>query len=461
MLSFLSRAFRLRLPLALTLCAALVLPPVSPAMAQRGISVVRDAEIEALVYDYARPVLEAAGLGRSGIEIILVNDPSFNAFVLGRRIFINTGALLMAETPNEIIGVLAHEAGHIAGGHQQRLREQLSRAQTMAVIATLLGAGAAAAGAATGSGELAQGGAGIATGGAEIARRSLLAYQRTEEMTADRSAITYLERTGQSARGMLKTFERLAGSMALAGVRVDPYQISHPMPRERIANLETLAHNSPHFGRADPPALQQRHELMRAKISAYTQGHAAARRLFGRDQRGLAALYADAIGTMLSGNARAALPKIDALIKAAPGNPYFHEMRGETLIKAGRPAEAAQAFATALRHDPRKSGIIQIGYGQALLATGKPDQVRKAVSELKSGLSRAKDYAAGYRYLAQAHGQLGDIGEAELATAEGHFHSGNIRDARIFAARAQQKLAKGTPSWTRAQDIINYRQAGR
>jgi predicted Zn-dependent protease len=136
-------------------------------------------------------------------------------------------------------------------------------------------------------------------------------------------------------------------------------------------------------------------------------------------------------------------------------------MRGETLIKAGRPAEAAQAFATALRHDPRKSGIIQIGYGQALLATGKPDQVRKAVSELKSGLSRAKDYAAGYRYLAQAHGQLGDIGEAELATAEGHFHSGNIRDARIFAARAQQKLAKGTPSWTRAQDIINYRQAGR
>jgi predicted Zn-dependent protease len=461
MLSFLSRAFRLRLPLALTLCAALVLPPVSPAMAQRGISVVRDAEIEALVYDYARPVLEAAGLGRSGIEIVLVNDPSFNAFVAGRRIFINTGALLMAETPNEIIGVLAHEAGHIAGGHQQRLREQLSRAQTMAVIATLLGAGAAAAGAATGTGGLAQGGAGIATSGAEIARRSLMAYQRTEEMTADRSAITYLERTGQSARGMLATFERLGRSMALAGVRVDPYQISHPMPRERIANLETLARASRYFERADPPALQQRHDLMRAKIAAYTQGHAAARRIFGRDQRSAAALYADAIGTMLSGNARSALPKIDALVKAAPQNPYFHEMRGEALIKAGRPAEAAQAFATALRHDPRKSGIIQIGYGQALLATGKPDQVRKAVEALKSGLSRAKDYAAGYRYLAQAYGQLGDVGEAELATAEGHYHSGKIRDARIFAARAQQKLPKGTPSWTRAQDIINARQSGR
>ena len=462
MLSVLSRGRRPRFLAAAMLAFALALPPAAPAAAQgRGVSVVRDAEIEALVADYARPILEAAGLGRSGIEIVLVNDPSFNAFVTGRRIFINTGALLMAETPNEIIGVLAHEAGHIAGGHQQRLRDQLSRAQTMAVIATLVGAGAAAAGAATGTGGLAQGGAGIATGGMEAARRSLLAYQRTEEITADRSAITYLERTGQSARGMLKTFERLAGSMALAGVRVDPYQISHPMPRERIANLETLARASKHFERRDPPALQQRHDLMRAKIAAYTQGRAAATRIFGRDPRGVPALYADAIGTMLSGNARAALPKIEALIKAAPNNPYFHEMRGEILMKAGRPVEASEAFALAMRHDSRKSGIIQIGYGQALMASNRPDLARKAVSELQAGLSRAKEYAAGYRYLAQAHAQLGDVAEAELATAEGHFHSGNQREARIFAARAQQKLARGTPSWLRAQDIINYRQPGR
>lgn len=433
----------------------------TPAVAQRGISVVRDAEIEALVADYARPILDAAGLGKSGIEIVLVNDPSFNAFVTGRRIFINTGALLMAETPNEIIGVLAHEAGHIAGGHQQRLRDQLARAQTMSVIAALLGAGALAAGAATGTDGLAQSGAGIVSGGLEAARRSVLAYQRSEEATADRSAITYLERTGQSAQGMLRTFERLAGSMALAGVRVDPYQISHPTPRERIANLETLARASRNFDRADPPALQQRHDLMRAKISAYTQGHGAATRLFGRNSRGLPALYADAIGTFLSGNPRAAAGKIDALVKAAPNNPYFQEIRGEILLKAGRPEQAAQAFATALRLDPRKSGIIQIGHGQALMATDKPELVRKAVGELRAGLSRNKDYAAGYRYLAQAHGKLGQIGEAELATAEGHFHSGNIRDAKIFAARAQQRLAKGTPGWVQAQDIINYKQPGR
>ena len=428
---------------------------------QRGISVVRDAEIEALVAEYARPILKAAGLSRSGIEIVLVNDNSFNAFVAGRRIFINTGALLSAETPNEIIGVLAHEAGHIAGGHQHRLREQLARAQTMAVIATVLGMGAAVGGSMAGGKGLGGAGAGIMAGGMEAARRSLLTYQRSEEATADRSAITYLERTGQSARGMLATFERFARSAALSGVRVDPYQQSHPMPRERIANLETLARASRHFERKDPPALQQRHDLIRAKIAAYTQGHQAAMRQFARSPRSLPAAYADAIGTFLGGNARAAAGKIDALIKAQPNNPYFHEMKGEILIKAGRPADAARSFATALRLDPGKSGIIQIGYGQALMATGRQDALRQAVSELQTGLSREKDYAAGYRYLAQAHGQLGNIGEAELATAEGHFHSGSYREAKIFAARAQQRLQRGTPAWVRAEDIINFRQPKR
>lgn len=462
MSSILSRAFAVRLFAAAALTVPTIVQTTLPTAAQqRGVSVVRDAEIEAAVRDYARPVLEAAGLGRSGIEIVLVNDPSFNAFVAGRRIFINTGALLMAETPNEIIGVLAHEAGHIAGGHQQRLREQLGRAQTMAVIATVLGVGAAVAGSAAGAQGLSQSAAGLMTGGMEAARRSLLSYQRTEEITADRSAITYLERSGQSAQGMLKTFERLAGSMALAGVRVDPYQISHPMPRERIANLEELARKSQYFNRQDPPALQQRHDMIRAKIAAYTQGHAAATRLFRDNPRSAAALYADAIGTFLAGNSRAAVGKMDALVRAGPNNPYFHEMRGEILIKAGRPAEAAQSFATAMRLDPNRSGIIQIGYGQALMATGTQENLRKAVVELQTGLSREKEYGTGYRYLAQAHAQLGDVAQAELATADGHFYSGNYRDAKIFAARAQQKLPNGSPGWLRAQDIINYRQPGR
>ena len=450
--------------LALYACLALAFSAAAHGSAhaqQRSVSVVRDAEIEALVRDYASPILEAAGLGRSGIEIVLVGADSFNAFVAGRRIFINTGALVTAKTPNEIIGVLAHEAGHIAGGHQQRLREQLARAQTMAIVTSVLGAGAAVAGSLTGTQGLTQGGTGLFMSGPELARRSVLSYQRTEETTADRAAITYLERTGQSARGMLVTFERFADDMALSGRRVDPYQISHPMPRDRIANLQELVSTSRYSDRKDPPALQLRHDLMRAKIAAYTQGHAAAMRLFRDDPRGLPALYADAIGTFVAGNARDGLKKIDALVRANPSNAYFHDMRGEIRMNTVQPAEAAKALAKAMSLDKSRSGIIQVAYGNALLQSGGADQIRKAAVEIQAGLTRAKEYAAGYRYLAQAHAQMGEIGEADLATAEGHFYSGNHKDAKIFAARAQQRLRPSSPGWLRAQDIINYRQPGR
>lgn len=440
------------------LAAQLAFAPASTAHAQRNVPVVRDAEIEALVRDYAKPILEAAGLSRSGIEIILVNDPAFNAFVAGRRMFINTGALLQAETPNEIIGVIAHEAGHIAGGHQQRLRQQLEAAQTMAIVAGLIGIGAAVGGAATGTGGLAQAGAGLAMGGGEVARRGLLSYQRTEEITADRSAITYLEKTGQSARGMVTTFERMASGLALMGRQIDPYQISHPLPRERIQNVQELAQASPYYDREDPPALQRRHDMMRAKIAAHTQGQSATSRLF-RDTQSMPARYGDAIVTYLSGSPSAALQKVDALIAAEPSNPYFHELRGEVLIRANRPQDAVTAFERAARLDTSNSGFMQFGLGQALLAAGGPDAAGRAVDALTQGLARAPEYVTAYRYLAQAYGQMGEIAEAELATAEGHYYSGNFREARQFAARAQSRLTPGSPSHVRAQDIINQRPA--
>lgn len=442
-----------------TLCVAVAglavaVTSVGTAAAQ-SVPVVRDAEIEALVRDYARPVLKAAGLGNSGIDIVLVNDRSFNAFVAGRRIFVNTGALLQAETPNEIIGVLAHEAGHIAGGHQERLRDQLARAQTMAIVAMLLGVGAAAAAAAAGSGELAGAGGGLALGGGEFARRGLLGYQRSEETTADRAAINYLEATGQSGRGMLRTFQRFQSALSLSGSQVDPYQVSHPMPRERIANLEDLVQKSRFADRTDPPELQLRHDLMRAKIAVYTDGQGAASRMIAKG--GLPGQYADALQTFLRGSPRAAAGKVDALIKAQPRNPYFRELRGDVLMKANRPEAAAESYAVAVKLDPNRSGILRIGLGQAYLAMGDQGSLAKAVKEIRAGLDRDKENALGYRYLAQAYGQMGDIAQADLATAEGNFYRGAYNDAKVFAARAQQRMKRGEPGWVRAQDIINFK----
>lgn len=435
------------------IAASSAMTSVSSASAQANVPIVRDAEIEALVRDYARPIFQAAGLNPS-TDIVLVNDPSFNAFVAGRRVFINTGALLTSDTPNEIIGVIAHEAGHLAGGHQERLRQQLARAQTMAIVGTLLGIGAVAAGAATDNSEFARAGMGVATGSAEFARRGLLGYQRTEETTADRSAMKYLEATGQSGRGMVKTFQRFQGAMALSGARVDPYQVSHPMPRERIANLENLINGSPHSDTPDAPALQRRHDLMRAKIAIFTQGQSGLSRLTRKNFDPVAKQYGEAMSAYLFGSPKAAAAKADALIKAQPKNPYFNELRGDALMKANRPQEAADAYSRAVKLDPARSGILQIALGQAYLAMG--DQ-KKAVTVLKQGLARDKENAAGYQYLAQAYGQLGNVGEAELAIADQNFYNGQYFDAQVFATRAQQKLKRGSPAWLRAQDIISYK----
>ncbi|MGH6859851.1 MAG: M48 family metalloprotease [Phyllobacterium sp.] len=449
----------MRRVIAALAAGAICLGQTGIATAQTSsVPIVRDAEIEALVTDYAAPIIKTAGLSSRAIRIVLVNSSSFNAFVDGRRIFINTGALLQAETPNEIIGVLAHETGHLAGGHQFKLREQLAAARTMAVVAGLLGIGAVVAGAATKQGGLAQAGGGVAMAGPEVAMRNVLNYQRTEEMTADRSAITYLGNTGQSAKGMLATFERFSNALSLTGTRMDPYRISHPMPRERIAHLETLAHASPYFNKTDSPALQQRHDLMRGKIAAYTGGGASVQRTFRKDPGNIGARYGDAIATYLNGSSQSALAKIDALIKQQPKNPYFQEIRGEILLKQNKVAEAAKTFRKASSLDARKSSLIRMSYGRALMLTGTPDNLKASIAEIKAGIGRDREYPTGYAYLAQAYGQLGDSARSDLASAEEKYYSGRIQDAQIFATRAQRGLQRGSPEWIQAQDIINAKR---
>ena len=271
---------------------------ISSAKAQgRRIKLVRDAETEELIKDYARPIFKAAGLKPGNIRIHLVNDNSFNAFVVdSKRMFINTGTIIEAKTPNEIIGVLAHETGHIAAGHMLQLREAMKRAQTLAAIGMLAGMGAAAASAAAGASDAAVLGGAIATGAPGIAQRTFLSYARTEEMAADRAAVRYLSKTGQSAKGMLQTFERFADQSLFASQYVDPYIQSHPLPRERIGQIERLAKQSKFYNRKDSADLQLRHDMVRAKLAAYTQSPKQVMRKYKGNS--LVDLYAQTIGDL-------------------------------------------------------------------------------------------------------------------------------------------------------------------
>ena len=441
------------------------LPVPTPAIAQEsgasGASqvIIRDAEIEQLLRDYATPIFGAAGIRKGSIQIVLIQNRAFNAFVAdGKRIFINTGALMDAKTPNELIGVIAHESGHIAGGHLARLREQMATAQILAVVGMLLGAGAMV-GAAASRGAIGNpgvGASGVFLGSQEMAMRSLLAYARSEEQAADRMAIGYLSATGQSPKGLLETFKRFAQEAMFKTSSIDPYLVSHPLPQDRIANLEELARKSPTYDRADPPALQARHDLMRAKLFGFAGNSGEVGRRYPLSDRSLAARYARAIAAYRSKKLTDAIAQIDDLLAEQPNNPWFWELKGQALLEFGRPQEALAPLRRAVALAPT-AGLVRILLGQALVATGNAANTADAIRELSNATAREPDWADGWRQLSLAYGQKGDIGMAQYAAAQSYFTAGDYRMAATQATRAMEKLPKGSPGYIKAEDIVNYR----
>ncbi|WP_181707044.1 M48 family metalloprotease [Chthonobacter rhizosphaerae] len=445
------------LALAAVTAGAVLLNAVAPAFAQgRRVSLIRDAEAEALIADYARPILKAAGLGGASIEIKIVNDPAFNAFVAdSRHIFINAGTLMQSETPNELIGVIAHETGHLAGNHLARLREAVRKAQILSAIAMLGGAAAAVAGGSAGAPGAGRAGAAAAVGGAQMGQRSILAYQRSEETSADRAALTYLEKTGQSPKGMLDVFERLADQQLFSAMFNDPYALSHPLAAERLSQVREVAEKSRHFGKTDDPALVARHALVRAKFVAFTGDAGKTARAYPPSDTSLPAQYARAVVTWRYGDPRSAVKAMDALIEQQPSNPYFHELKGQILLEGGQPRQAVDPLRRAVKLAPR-AGMIRVMLGHALVASDDAKALPEAIEHLTKGLGDDPDNSVGYRQLAIAHARAGNIPMADLATAQGAFASGDIKAAKQYAVRAQAKLKRGSPAWLRADDIVTY-----
>lgn len=442
--------------LAAIATAQLALAPIPAAAQGRNLSIVRDAETEQLLRDYTKPIFRAAGLGSANLEIILNNDDSFNAFVATpRRMFVNTGVIERSKTPNEVIGVLAHETGHIAGGHLIRLRDALARAQVMAALATIAGVGAMAAGAATGSAQIGGAGAAAIGGGMGAAQRSLLSYQRTEELTADRAALTYLQATHQSPRGLLKTLQDIADQQLFSARYADPYALSHPVARDRIAQLEEKAKQSPYWDTKDSAQLQHRHDMVRAKLMAFTEHPNRVLRAYPRSDQSQPAQYARAIIAYRTGKPRQAQQVIDALIRTDPNNPYFWELKGQAWLEAGRPREAVAPLkkAVALAPDP---ALMQIMLGQALVASNEPSQLPEAIRQLELGLRAEPNADLGYRQLAIAYARSGNTGLADVATARSLMMQGQFQEAKRYAQRAQANLKHGTPGWLQADDILAY-----
>jgi len=443
---------------ALAVAGAGIGPAAVPARAQtagRAMPIIRDTEIENLLRDYASPILHAAGLAKQNVKVVIVNDRAFNAFVMdGKHIFINAGALFDAKTPNEVIGVIAHETGHLAGGHLMRMREEMSRAQTASIVAMLLGVGAAVAGAKAGAGG--EVGAAALTAPQSMIMRSLLAYVRTQEDQADHAGVKFLTETHQSPKGMMELFKRLAGESLFNSRYADPYLQTHPMPADRVATLEKIAHASPYFDQKDSPALQHRHDMMRAKLAGFLERPDTVARRFPASDQSLPARYARAISAYRHSDLRGALTQIDSLIQSEPSNPYFYELKGQALLEGARPADAVAPLRKAAQIT-RDAPLISVMLAQASLESKSKDAGRTVVGLLQNASTRDPEVPGMYRMLAQAYASEKDYAHADLASAQDAAEKGDIATARQLAARAKTSLPVGSPAWVRADDITNLK----
>jgi predicted Zn-dependent protease len=434
-----------------------------PVQAQ---GLIRDAETESLIRLYAKPILSAAGLASQGIRIHLVNDHNFNAFVVdGHNMFMHAGTLMNAKTPNQVIGVIAHEAGHITGGHLARLRTQVSKAKSAALMLQLLGLATMVGGAVAGAPGLGQTGMGVALGGQDTALRSLLAYRQSEESSADQAAVTFLNAAKQSGRGMIETFEFMGSK--LVGVQgIDPYLQSHPMPSQRLSQLRDLVASSPYYHVVDPPELQFRHDLMKAKLFGFLDEPQTVFNRYPQTDQSLSANYARAIATYRQSGVKVAMPQLDALIAAQPDLPYFHEIKGQFLFESGNPSGAVPPLREAVRLSPNEP-LLRIMLGQALLGTNDRKLVDEAITNLRTALAREDSSAMGYRQLAAAYARKAEaaqaagakrqyMAQAELASAEAYFYEGQLKRAKQQAKRARSGFIDGTPNWIRADDILAF-----
>jgi predicted Zn-dependent protease len=422
-----------------------------PAQA-RGFSLIRDAEIENTIRMFGTPLFAMAGLEPAAVRVYLVKDSSLNAFVAGgQNIFINTGLLIASDSANQVVGVIAHETGHITGGHLARTQDALRDASAQSILAMVLGAAAAVAG---------QGGAGgaIIAGGVHVAQRSLLRYSRVQESSADQAAMDFLDQTGQSALGMLQFFEKLGDQEALLTASQDPYVRSHPLTRERVNAVRAHVERSRQSDLPDPPAYVEAHARMKAKLIAFLQSAPQTLRQFPESDTSLPARYARAIARYRQRQTDQALAEVDALIAERPADPYFHELKGQILLEHGHAEAAIPPYAEAVRLLPNEA-LLRIALGQAQVSAKSAGHLEAAVKNLEKAIRLAPREPGAWRWLGMAHGRQGDIGRAALATAERYMLLGKFKDAMGQARRATKALPAGSPGQLRAQDILQAAKA--
>ncbi len=437
----------------LMLALMLTIVTARPAAAQEAdASILRDSETELLFNDISRPLIRAAGLDPKSVNVVLLNDSEINAFVAtGQTVYIHSGLIQAVDNVNQLQGVIAHELGHVAGGHSIRLQQGAREATGITIATLVLGALAIAAGAG-------DAGMGIMAAGQQAALGKFLAFSRTQEASADQAAVKYLHAAGISGKGMLQFFAKLQNQeYRLAIYAKDSYDRTHPLDSERIQALEQTFKADPAWNAPIDPGLEARFERVKAKLNGYIDPRRAVTKYPESDQS-VPAHYARAYAYHLSGYPDKAQSEADALLATDPQDPFFLELKGQILLEGGKPREAIAP----LREATRRSGnmpLIAAMLGHALVATEDAKNFAEAKEVLKVAVSRDNQNPFAWYQLGIIYDREGDEARAALATAERSNLEANPKLAYSSARMAMAGIPAGTPDFLRAQDIAMVSRA--
>ena len=410
-------------------------------------SLLRDTEIEETLQDFTTPILHAAELNPKSVDLFLVNDPSLNAFVTrGQNIFLHSGLIIEADNPNQLKGVIAHEAGHIVGAHIVRSDEGNKSATGAILIAAAVGLAAILAG----EGEA---GALVLGGSQQFGQVEALAYSRTNESAADQYAAQFLEKTNQSGRGLIAFFEKFRAQELLSNARRFPYFRGHPLSARRIDALRERVAESDYADLKDSDADQHRHEMMQAKLRGFLDAPQVVYALYPETNQSKPARYARSVANFKAADLKNAVREVDSLIEDEPDNPYFHELKAQILYESGKGIESIAPGRRALELKP-DAPLLKTALARSLMHTEDTADTKAAIELIKSALLDEESYSYGWFLLAQAYGDIGQTALAKYATAERFYAVGNYTSARSFAQRAQKELVRSDPQYRRASDII-------
>ncbi|KRB83106.1 peptidase M48 [Sphingomonas sp. Root710] len=431
---------------ALLVAALALTMTAQPVMAQ---SILRDAETEAYLHEIAAPIIAAAGLQPNQLDIILIGDKSINAFVAGgQAVYIHSGLIEAADNSNEIQGVIAHELGHITGGHVITSGQGAKAATGISLLSLLLGAAAMAAGA----GEAAMG---VMMAGQQAALGKFLAFNRVQEASADAAAIGFLDRAGISGKGMLSFFLKMRKEeyrYISSYSEIDPFMQTHPLSGDREAALSADVLKSPNYNKKTDPALDVKFKRIKAKLIGFMDDPTTALRKYPETDQSPSAHYARAYAWHRGAYPDKAIEEVDKLVASAPNDPYFRELQGQILLESGKPKEALAPLRIAVRGS-RGTPLIASLLGHALVATEDPANLAEARDVLKVAVARDRDNPFAWYTLGMAYARLGDEPRAQLATAERYALIGDNRQAMASAEAAMARIPRGTPDYLRAEDI--------